>query len=291
MTTCSAIRATTREPLAGTAPHARLWVLLEQPGPWGRDALSESHLPLQTGRALAALSERGQVRVGLIRSVGAHADTTEGPRTLLLARTDRHAPWLVARSVDHVEGLPGALDIDVLLAADAPPHDLPGDRLAHPAQALLVCTNAKRDQCCAVLGRPLAASLTEGSDDLTQVWETTHTSGHRFAPTFVSLPDGYLFGGPDAASRSLDACRGRSSLTAEAQVAELAVLRHLDAARPTALDVQAAGSGSDTSTTTWQVAVGRTTFTVDVERVAGVERPESCGKGPVPYHSMSAAVR
>jgi hypothetical protein len=292
MTTCTAIRATTREPLAGTAPHARLWVLLEQPGPWGRDALIGSHLPVETGRALAALGQGRPLRVGLIRSVGAHAHTTEGPRTLLLARTDKHARWLVTRSVDNVEGLPDVLDVDALLAADAPPHDLPGEPLPGPAQALLVCTNAKRDQCCAVLGRPFAAALAEGSDDRTQVWETTHTSGHRFAPTFVSLPDGYLFGGPDAASRNLDACRGRSSLPAEAQVAELAVLRRLGAARPTALDVQAvAGPGSDTPTTTWRVSADGTTFTVDVEHVTGAERPESCGKGPVPHHSMSAVVR
>ncbi len=294
MTTCTTIRAATGEPLAGTAPHARLWILLEQPGPWGRDALTESHLPAETGRALAALGEGLPVRVGLIRSVGAHADTTVGARTLLVARTDQDASWLATRRVDQVQVLPDDLDIEALLAADAPPQGLPGDPEPGPSQALLVCTNAKRDQCCAVLGRPLAASLVQGSNGRVQVWETTHTSGHRFAPTFVSLPDGYLFGGPDAAARGLDACRGRSSLAAAAQVAELAVLRRLDASSPTALEVrEAAGSAEGRSTTgsTWLVTADTATFTVDVERVPGAERPESCGKGPVPFYSMTAAIR
>ena len=79
-----------------------------------------------------------------------------------------------------------------------------------------------------MLGRPMAAAFAASalaSGEGAAVWETSHTSGHRFAPTYVSLPDGYLFGGPDAASASVDACRGRSSLEPAAQVAELAVLR------------------------------------------------------------------
>jgi hypothetical protein len=294
MTTCTQIRATTQEPLAGTSPHARLWVLLEQPGPWGRDALTQSHLPAATGRALAALCDGPPIRVGLIRRVGSHADITDAPRTLLLARTDKGRTWLKARSVEEVESLPGELDIDALLSADSPPDHLPGRPLPTPGEALLVCTNAKRDQCCAVLGRPLALSLADSSDDRTQVWETTHTSGHRFAPTFVSLPDGYLFGGPDAASRSLDACRGRSSLPAEAQVAELAVLLRLGATGPSALDVRgpaAPTAGSAATTSSWQVTAGSTTFTVDVSRTAGADRPESCGKEPVPFHLMTASIR
>lgn len=282
--TCSAIRAQTDEPLAGTAPHARLWILLEQPGPWGRDALVESHLPLDVGRSLAALADARPVRLGLVRSVGAHADSHGGQRTLLIARTDAEASWLVARSVADVASLTSQLDVDALLAADTAPEHLPGEPLATPATACLVCTNAKRDQCCAVLGRPLAASMAAEVGTGTQVWETSHTGGHRFAPTFVSLPDGYLFGGPDAASRSLDACRGRSSLPQAAQAAELAVLRHLRAHTPRPLDVHPAEAGR------WRVAEDGQGFLVEVEQRAGVNRPESCGKAAAPSHPWRASI-
>ncbi len=119
----------------------------------------------------------------------------------------------------------------------------------------------------------------------TQVWETSHTGGHRFAPTFVSLPDGYLFGGPDAASRSLDACRGRSSLTPAAQAAELAVLRRLGAS-------YAATARRPTLPSTvfgWSPRTARASF-VDVEQRAGVDRPESCGKAAVASHSWQATI-
>jgi len=290
VTTCTQVRQQTGEALAGSAPFARLWVLLEQPGPWGRDALTESHLPVQVGQALKALASGRPVRLGLIRSVGTHADTSRGRRTLLVAHTDASSSWIAARCIDDVETLPRLLSVDSLLNASAPPADLPGDALTTPERALLVCTNAKRDQCCAVLGRPLAASLARDSEAVADVWETSHTGGHRFAPTFVSLPDGYLFGGPQAATRSLDACRGRSSLAPAAQVAELQVLQRLGATVPRPLDVRADGP-TTAGQSAWTVAADDDTFTVEVTRTRAADRPESCGKGPVASHVFTATIR
>jgi hypothetical protein len=298
--TCSAGRLALGEPLAGSAPFAQLWVMLEQAGPWGRDAVRESHLDAEVGAALAALPGDRPVRIGLIRSVGAHADLHDHPastRTLLIARTEPGASWLAARRIDEVAALPQALDLDALLAVPSAPSDLPGEALPTPALALLVCTNAKRDQCCAVLGRPLAASLAaraaSGGDGLS-VWETSHTSGHRFAPTYVSLPDGYLFGGPDAEQGTVDACRGRSSLPSAAQVAELAVLRELGVRQPRPLEVSALdGStldGSSHDGSTFAVSDGPTTFSVTVTATPGPDRPESCGKSPVPFLRQTATV-
>ncbi|MGB2839139.1 MAG: sucrase ferredoxin [Actinomycetes bacterium] len=288
MTTCTQVRQQTGEALAGSAPFARLWVLLEQPGPWGRDALTESHLPVQVGQALKALAVDRPVRLGLIRSVGAHADTSGGRRTLLVAHTDASSSWIAARCIDDVESLPRQLSVDALLDAAAPPADLPGIALPTPGRALLVCTNAKRDQCCAVLGRPLAAALARDAE--ADVWETSHTGGHRFAPTFVSLPDGYLFGGPQAAARSLDACRGRSSLVPAAQVAELQVLQRLGATVPRPLEVRADGPATPEQSA-WTVTAGDERFVVEVTRTRAADRPESCGKGPVASHVFTATIR
>lgn len=264
------------EPLAGTAPQARLWVLLEQPGPWGRDAVLESHLPTHPAQALAALGEPGQVRVGLIRSPGEHVDRNPAHRTLLVARTDRGAGWVSSRVLDDVDGI-GAIDVQECLGASAPPRALPGRADPGVRAAVLVCTNARRDRCCAVLGRPLAAQLAaQATDTSTVVWETSHTGGHRFAPTFVSLPDGYLYGGPAAAGRGVDACRGRSALPPPAQAAELAVLRSTGAQHPRALDVRPSADAE-----VWEVDAAGSVFTVRVSSRSGPRRPESCGKEDV----------
>ena len=92
---CSDYARKLHEPLAGTAPFAVFWLLIEQPGPWGRDALKESHLSPTVGRALADWAARAQdhgpVRLGLIRRPGRHADTHKAmtSRTVLAARSDQ----------------------------------------------------------------------------------------------------------------------------------------------------------------------------------------------------------
>jgi hypothetical protein len=73
-----------------------------------------------------------------------------------------------------------------------------------PQRVALVCTNGKRDQCCAVRGRPVAAALAAGTD--WDTWECSHLGGHRFAATMLLLPAGDMFGWLDAES-ALDVTR------------------------------------------------------------------------------------
>jgi hypothetical protein len=54
---------------------------------------------------------------------------------------------------------------------------------------VLVCTHGKRDACCGSLGTRLATALP-GLGAGVRVWRTSHTGGHRFAPTAVLLPEG-----------------------------------------------------------------------------------------------------
>lgn len=281
---CSLGSQAVGEMRAGTAPHARLWVLVEQPGAWGHDALADSHLPDGVAESLSALAAGRPVRVGLIRAPGGHADPAPPQRALIVARTDRARTWISHRVLDTVDAV-AQLDVSACLSAESPPDTLPGVADPRTTRALLVCTNAKRDRCCALLGRPLAARLAAQRTPSTTVWETSHTGGHRFAPTFVSLPDGYLYGGPDAASGSVEACRGRSSLPPPAQAAELAVLRAIGAPEPRALVVRATPEAE-----TWQVEVEGSMHTVRVNRKTGPDRPESCGKPAVPSAWFDATV-
>jgi len=241
----------------------------------------ESHLDHDIGRLLAEWAEPHPVRLGLIRRPGRHADLTgELPRrTLLIARVDPGHQWLRTETLADPREL---LDLDPtqLLADDAntPPHGAGSPLLA-------VCTNAKRDQCCAVRGRDLAHQLDAAHPG--RVWETSHLGGHRFSPTLVSLPSGYLYGGPDAGSLSTDACRGRSTLTPPAQAAELAALRHLGYEHPEPLTV----SASDASTWTVEDPATNTQLTVSVSTTTVDEpRPESCLKPAQSWERMTAHV-
>jgi hypothetical protein len=301
---CSVGFDVARVPAFGTAARATFFVALEQPGPWGRDAATQSHLPTEVGSALAdACSARGG-RLSLIRRPGRHPDDSHDPvptgHTAYLAWAGER-PWLLeARVADPAVLL--EVDLDALARGDreAVAGSLPGTAPSPPV--LLVCTNGRRDVCCAVRGRPVAldaARLAPG-----RVWEASHTGGHRFAPTGVLLPHGATLARLDAqlAGAVLAASdgghlpgsvlgpvhdRGRSALTPGAQAAESHV-RHLVAetsltALTTAelqLDDRGAAGPTDTGPDTFRVthADGRSWVVRCERRLTAHELPDSCGK-------------
>ncbi len=58
---------------------------------------------------------------------------------------------------------------------------------------VLVCTHGRRDRCCGTLGTRLAIDLFSDPTVLgttTRIWRTSHTGGHRFAPTVLVFPKG-----------------------------------------------------------------------------------------------------
>ena len=118
-------------------------------------------------------------------------------------------------------------EIELETVADAPVPSF-GAPMTDPI--FLVCTNGKRDACCALRGRALMTALA--TDHAERTWECTHLGGHRFAGNLVCLPDGIIYGrvSADDGPRLADAylagrldpalLRGRSAWPAPAQVAE-----------------------------------------------------------------------
>jgi hypothetical protein len=151
----------------------------------------------------------------------------------------------------------------------------------------LVCTNGKRDRCCALLGRPLAAELA--ASEVEGVWEITHLGGHRFSPTLLVLPYGYAYGRAEAHAVKevlhgvqegrivVEGCRGSSAWERPAQAAELAVR---NAASEYAADTLSVVR-TDGAAPHWQVTVAHTDgrrWRVEVAQgVSLPPRPESCG--------------
>ncbi|QCQ93943.1 sucrase ferredoxin [Rhodococcus sp. SGAir0479] len=211
--------------MPGTAAHVTGWVCVEFPGAWGRDVLDGTALGTELAEALAERADAAGVRIMFIRRPGRTEQTGEA-RTVLLANSDPAHAWCERFEIDDVAGLLG-LDFAVL-AGSAPGL---GERVDGPI--VLVCAHGKRDRCCAVLGRLVAAALAaEFADD---VWECSHTGGHRFAPSMILLPSGYTYGrlDPDESVRAVQAAaraevylpglRGRSYWGPGGQVAEVAV--------------------------------------------------------------------
>jgi hypothetical protein len=285
---CATVSRSLDEPVSGTAATATTWLLLEQPGPWGAKALTSSHLDPALGRALEAAADGTGVRIALIRRPGRHADPgTPAIRQVYAAHTVPGKVWLHSATTRDPSLLLG-LDFAALGAGDhrsfgaalgGRPHT--GDPLA------LVCTNGKRDRCCALLGRPLAAELA--ASGVQGVWEVTHLGGHRFAPTVLVLPYGYAYGRAEAhivkdalhgahEGRVLvEECRGRSTWERPGQAAELAVRAVAGEYAADALRVVR----TEGAAPRWEVTVAHADgrgWCVTVAQAAGLPpRPESCG--------------
>jgi len=234
---CSSISATRVEPLQATASMVRNWVLIEQPGAWGPEALNQSGLPASVAGALATLSRAHDFRVLLLRRpprsvAGARGAlrAAERARHCFVAHSGSQARWIQEQVVT---------DLDELLEADFTPMrdgSPVGFGVARERPLYLVCTNGRHDPCCATLGRPVARVLQQGSA-ADAVWECSHFGGDRFAGNLVCLPDGLYFGRitPDHAQRvvdgygrgtiDLDHYRGRAGQPFAAQAAEYFIRR------------------------------------------------------------------
>jgi len=283
---CSTFCRELREPLAGTAVVASGWVLVEQPGPWGAKAPTQSHLDPSFGGAIDEACKKADVRFGLIRSPGRHADTVERSHQVYVASTAPGRTWLLGGCVATPSEL-DELDLEAVGQGDrnAVMQSLPTLAVIDKP-VMLVCTNGKRDECCAILGRPLVAALATVAPG--RVWEANHLGGHRFAPTATLLPAGTMHGHLsaktavdvlEAASRGetvLTGLRGRSTWTKRGQAAEIAVRRLIGELALDALSVV----GEDLGTVTVAHRDGRS-WTVPVTTApADPPRPESCGKEP-----------
>lgn len=227
---CATVARDHTEWPGGSASRARRWLLVEQPGPWGRDAIRESNLPSDVADHLERLGRELPARVLLLRRTGG----TGSPGTERVVMAGVSSPqgggWLERFWLDDIRQL---LDLD--LSGVAAGRSAGGEPLSDPTY--LVCTNGKHDACCATYGLPVAQRLTELR--AAQVWECSHVGGDRFAANLVCLPDGIFYGhvAPDEVGEVVDAherrrmlltrCRGRSALAFPAQAAELLVRTQL----------------------------------------------------------------
>ncbi|MBI2710745.1 MAG: sucrase ferredoxin [Actinobacteria bacterium] len=306
---CAAESRARSEDLLGTASRVRRWLLVEQPGPWGRDALTGSRLDEVIARTVASHARRSGVRVLLIRRPGWRQ---AAPRRVFTARTDPHRSWLATRTIhdprelvdldldddDDVDRRPApgeptsGGDVDRRSAPGEPTSGGDVDRRFAPGEPAsggihLVCTHGRHDPCCADEGRPVVRALhAAGTPD---VWETSHVGGDRFAANVVCLPSGVYFGrvppadaarivaDHDAGLLDLGHYRGRCCFPPLVQAAEIFARRELDEPRLCALDVRQAsvsGDGADVV-----VHHGADALTVRVAREPGPPELLTCADG------------
>ena len=217
------------EPMPGTAKRDRMYVIFEWPAGWSHDVLDGDTFGVQLSAQIKAHLGSG-VGFQLIRKPGrAGHQMPQRHRAYLVYPEQAYAELL------YLDGPEDILQLDLTGPGN---NQQFGARPSHDP-LVLVCTHAKRDVCCAVKGRPLAAHLDQQSPNPDVVWETSHTKGHRFAPAMLLLPWGYSFGrmnehaGEQLVASAVQgkyfhpANRGRGLYDEPSQAAEVAVAGQL----------------------------------------------------------------
>ncbi|MDE0973801.1 MAG: hypothetical protein OSA11_01765 [Candidatus Nanopelagicales bacterium] len=195
---CSVINAPSA--LAGTAPTATSWLILLHQGAWG-DRPVDTLVPPEL-----------------------HVWAQEHDCKILLARTPQRAPTFPKATYWFSDG--GSQLRQGTLTANGLP--VLQDALVCE-QMLLICTNGKRDQCCATFGRNLISECADSlpPEQFTKILECSHLGGHRFAPTGMMLPQNLALGRLDPsavlrllADQAVDSryVRGSTSLSPAQQV-------------------------------------------------------------------------
>jgi hypothetical protein len=211
---------------AGTAGTYIAYAALELPLPWPPEISDHADV----APAAAALAAAGVRVQGVVADPGR---SSEQRRMLTFVRPD--GPFVAYRTTAWT--VPGTAVADALgslassIAAASGSRD-PDDVAAGAAcrvaagvdagRHVLLCTHGRRDACCGSLGTRLASALP-GLGAGVHVWRTSHTGGHRFAPTAVLLPEGTAWAyldldslvgiadrtlDPDAAARRYRGCTG-----------------------------------------------------------------------------------
>lgn len=215
-TRCSAIADDLDEPLSGTVDHRPTWLLVEDRSAWDSHAVRDV-----LGATFEAEAKALGIRVLLVRR---REGPPEADAVRRVFKVDTINGAVVTRTIRDV----AELHVREVMGPNAEF----GDPV--PGPLFLVCTNGRRDACCALRGRAVLAALA--SED---VWECTHLGGHRFAGNLVCLPDGIIYGrvmpadAPRLAAAYRDGrldvehLRGRSAWSASTQVAEVELRRRL----------------------------------------------------------------
>ena len=248
---CSAHTSAIGADPGGTAISADAVALVEAPLPWPKPVFASgllegftpmTDLAIGLTRVLAAVPPDGRRRRDGI-PVTIHWRTGAGTRSAYFEADGRDGlRGLFAHLGDHSPADPVAHGTGFASVG-----------YAENERAVLICTQGSHDVCCGSEGTRLAAdfeavlrayqSIDEPyagaptASGRIAVYRVSHTGGHRFAPTAMTLPDGRMWAGIEAGElasildRTADAaalaprCRGWwGAATGPAQAGERAVL-------------------------------------------------------------------
>lgn len=230
MLTCSQASARQNEPLYGTADKVDVWLMLEYNRPWRAKATKDNNLPGGVKEWLTRsidMLKRDHGKTARLQFISQDRHFRGDKLALFIGINDHARPKLFRQSLNRYD------DLETLDLAKVVTGGGTGEPQTDPVY--FICTNGRRDRCCAVHGTPLYLMLARKAG--AAAWKTTHLGGHRFAGNVLTLPSGASYGrvsrhdvgalvdATNAGELVLENLRGRTCFEPHEQIAEYLVRR------------------------------------------------------------------
>lgn len=217
------------ESLLGTAPYVKYWLLLEYPKPFGGKAFKDSEIsaPVKQHLNEFTLSEP-QSKLLLIKK---HSKKKASGIVFYFGITGTEPKMLKFNLNDYEELLKIKLN-QLVSDPSAHEHQTTNEKM------FLVCTNGKRDKCCAEYGMEVFRELKQNNK--INVWQSSHVGQHRFAANIIAFPEGIYYGRVDIGNVTsianshlsnnlyLENLRGQSKYPSPVQAAEGFLRKNID---------------------------------------------------------------
>ncbi|MBW4623701.1 MAG: sucrase ferredoxin [Cyanosarcina radialis HA8281-LM2] len=182
-----------RENPIGTAGTAAIYVLVECPPPWTRNALDSKPIPANLRDLEEELLDRDPPGYILLIYSDRFSSTTR-TRCLIYEQNSGLTNGYSKKelSLPQIEDVAPA--VKDYLTRKSFRFELEDES---SSRDILVCTHGSHDRCCAKYGnvfyRQALKVVTELSLPDVRIWQTTHFGGHRFAPTAIDFPEGRYY--------------------------------------------------------------------------------------------------
>lgn len=307
---CSAHAAAIGTDPGGTAISADAVALVETPLPWPK--------PVFASGLLEGFTPTMELHAGLTRVLAVVPPQERSAHDKVPVALHWRADAGTQSAYFESDGPDGLRGLFAHLARQSPADPVPQGAgfasvgYAENERAVLVCTQGSHDVCCGSEGTRLAADFeavlrayraadvdepyagAPTAGGRVTVYRVSHTGGHRFAPTAMTLPDGRMWAGIEAgevatildrtaeAAAMASRCRGWwGAPTGPAQIAERAVLAEVgwpleDMARQVRLVPSGDGwdveivAAEDGRAWTVSVEAGRTVPTIACRALGGL---------------------
>ena len=192
---CSLFSRMSGDDSIGQARSYKYQIFLEAPPPWVFNFVESDHVPAGVADVMKEAGE-AKVDVNLLGALPDDEYSVARMRHLFLFRRPDEGLFSKLEKqhwVLPIDEVAGALRAILLDPASLHGYD---EYLQDDAdmREMFVCTHGARDACCGTFGYPVFKKIRDeyaGRKELNmRVWRTSHTGGHRFAPTVLDFPEG-----------------------------------------------------------------------------------------------------